>query len=82
MGHRATHSPAVAGGTAGRSKRSDPALHKLEQQASISAEWALSENNRPAKYYPLTPAGRRALNAETAQWDRLSAAINLVVRPT
>ena len=59
-----------------------PALHKLEQQGWIEAEWALSENNRRAKYYRLTPAGRKALRAETAQWARLSAAISLVVKPT
>jgi len=59
-----------------------PALHKLEQQGRIEAEWALSENNRRAKYYKLTAAGRRALKSETAQWERLSTAISLVVRPT
>jgi PadR family transcriptional regulator len=58
-----------------------PALHKLEQQGWIEAEWAPSENNRRAKYYQLTAAGRKALKAETAQWERLSAAISLVVRP-
>jgi PadR family transcriptional regulator PadR len=58
-----------------------PALHKLEQQGWIEADWAGSENNRRAKYYTLTPAGRKALKAETAQWERLSAAISLVVRP-
>jgi transcriptional regulator len=59
-----------------------PALHKLEQQGWIEAEWALSENNRRAKYYRLTVAGRKALKTETAQWERLSGAISLVVRPT
>jgi len=58
-----------------------PALHKLEQQGWIEAEWAQSENNRRAKYYKLTAAGRKALKAETAQWERLSTAISLVVRP-
>ena len=58
-----------------------PALHKLEQQGWIKAEWALSENNRRAKYYELTAAGRRALKSETAQWERLSAAISLVIKP-
>jgi PadR family transcriptional regulator PadR len=57
-----------------------PALHKLEQQGWIAAEWAVSENNRRAKYYQLTAAGRKALKAETAQWERLSAAISLVVK--
>jgi PadR family transcriptional regulator PadR len=58
-----------------------PALHKLEQQGWISAEWALSENNRRAKYYKLTASGRKALKVETAEWERLSAAISLVVKP-
>lgn len=58
-----------------------PALHKLEQQGWVEAEWAPSENNRRAKYYKLTAAGRKALKAETAQWERLSAAISLVVKP-
>lgn len=59
-----------------------PALHKLEHQGWIDAEWALSENNRRAKYYRLTAAGRKALKTETAQWQRLSGAISLVVKPT
>jgi PadR family transcriptional regulator PadR len=58
-----------------------PALHKLEQAALIKAEWAMSDNNRRAKYYTLTATGRKALRHETAQWERLSAAISLVVRP-
>src|SRR5213083_3229683 len=55
-----------------------PALHKLEQQGWVEAEWAPSENNRRAKYYTLTAAGRKALKTETAQWERLSAAISLI----
>jgi PadR family transcriptional regulator len=58
-----------------------PALHKLEQQGWIEAEWAVSENNRRAKYYTLTSAGRKAMKTETAQWERLSAAISLIVKP-
>ncbi|HEV8363206.1 MAG TPA: PadR family transcriptional regulator [Gemmatimonadaceae bacterium] len=58
-----------------------PALHKLEQQGLIEAEWASSENNRRAKYYKLTAAGRKALKTETATWERLSTAISLVVKP-
>jgi PadR family transcriptional regulator PadR len=57
-----------------------PSLHKLEQNGWISAEWALSENNRRAKYYTLTRAGRKTLERETAQWERLSAAISGIVR--
>src|SRR5205823_2463958 len=58
-----------------------PALHKLEQQGWIEAEWRVSEKNRRAKYYKLTAAGRKALKIETAQWQRLSAAIALIVKP-
>ena len=57
-----------------------PALHKLEQNGWIAAEWRPSENNRRAKYYSLTKAGQKVLDRETAQWERLSAAISLVVR--
>jgi PadR family transcriptional regulator, regulatory protein PadR len=56
-----------------------PALHKLEQQGWIEAEWKVSENNRRAKYYALTRAGRHALEKEAEQWERLSAAISLIV---
>lgn len=59
-----------------------PALHKLEQHGWIEARWGESENNRRAKYYSLTTAGRKALARETAEWERLSAAISLVVKPT
>jgi len=59
-----------------------PALHKLEHNGWIDAKWGESENNRRAKYYSLTRAGRKALQAETVQWGRLSAAIALVIRPT
>ena len=59
-----------------------PALHKLEQQGWIDAEWAPSENNRRAKYYKLTSTGRKALKIENARWERLSAAISLIVKPT
>src|SRR5918992_3686967 len=54
-----------------------PALHKLEQQGWIEAEWKVSENNRRAKYYSLTRAGRKALAEETKQWERLASAITL-----
>src|SRR6201993_4789751 len=49
-----------------------PALHKLEQEGWIAAEWKPSENNRRAKFYSLTRLGRRHLEKETAKWDRLS----------
>ena len=57
-----------------------PALHKLEQQGWITSEWKASENNRRAKFYSLTRPGRRYLEKEAANWDRLSAAISAVVR--
>jgi DNA-binding PadR family transcriptional regulator len=58
----------------------DPSLHKLEQNGWITAKWATSDNNRRAKYYTLTRAGRKALDQEAAQWERLAAAITLIVR--
>ena len=56
-----------------------PALHRLEQQGWIKAKWAESETGRQAKFYSLTAAGRKQLETETADWKRLSTAINLVV---
>jgi PadR family transcriptional regulator PadR len=56
-----------------------PSLHKLEQNGWISSKWAISENNRRAKYYTLTRSGRKAMDQEAAQWARLSTAIGLVV---
>ena len=57
-----------------------PALHRLEHQAWIEAEWGDSENNRRAKYYSLTKAGRARLKAEEQSWDRLSAAVQVVLK--
>ena len=57
-----------------------PALHRLEQKAWIKAKWAETETGRQAKFYSLTAAGRRQLEKEAANWDRLSSAINLVVQ--
>ena len=59
-----------------------PALHKLEEQGWIAAEWQTTENNRRAKIYALTPPGRRYLQQETANWERLSQAITHIVRLT
>ncbi|MFC5861166.1 PadR family transcriptional regulator [Acidicapsa dinghuensis] len=56
-----------------------PALHRLEQQGWITAKWAESETGRQAKFYSLTTAGREQLEKETANWTRLSQAINLIV---
>ncbi|HLJ49629.1 MAG TPA: PadR family transcriptional regulator [Bryobacteraceae bacterium] len=57
-----------------------PALHKLEQQGWITAEWKATENNRRAKFYSLTRLGRGQLEKEAANWTRLSDAISNVVR--
>src|SRR5918994_5806131 len=57
-----------------------PALHRLEQQAWIKAEWRPAETGRMAKFYSLTRAGRKQLEKELASWTRLSSAINLVIR--
>ena len=52
-----------------------PALHRLEEHGFLKAEWGESENNRRAKFYRLTPAGRRRLEAETQSWERVVAAM-------
>jgi len=57
-----------------------PALHKLEQSALIKADWQTTENNRRAKFYSLTKLGQKQLDAETANWERLSSAISSVVK--
>src|SRR5258706_6838874 len=57
-----------------------PALHKLEQEGWIKAEWKTSENNRRAKFYALTRLGNKQLESETANWKRLSSAISRVVQ--
>jgi transcriptional regulator len=57
-----------------------PALYRLEHQGLLRSEWGRSENNRRAKYYGLTAAGRRRLGEETASWKRLAAAMSLALR--
>ena len=59
-----------------------PALYRLEEQGWITSEWGSSENNRQAKYYSLTRAGRKQLAEETENWARLSAAINQILQTT
>ena len=56
-----------------------PALYRLEQQGWITSEWGSSENNRQAKFYELTKAGRKQLTEETENWERLSAAIGQIL---
>ena len=58
-----------------------PALHRLEYKGWIRADWGLSENNRKARFYRLTAAGRKQLETELKSWERLSAAIGLVLTP-
>ena len=57
-----------------------PALHRLEHQGWIEAEWSISELGRRAKYYHLTPSGRRQLAIEASEWERMSAAIERVMK--
>ena len=57
-----------------------PALHKLEQEGWITAEWKQTENNRRAKFYSLTRLGRKQLDSEAANWELLSSAITAVIR--
>ena len=57
-----------------------PALYRLEDQGWIKSEWGISENNRKAKFYSLTAAGRKQLAAESSNWAKLSAAINLIMK--
>jgi transcriptional regulator len=59
-----------------------PALLRLEQRGWIASKWGTSENNRKAKFYSLTRAGRKQLEQETESWDRMSAMINRVLRTT
>jgi PadR family transcriptional regulator PadR len=57
-----------------------PALHRLEARGLIASEWGSSENNRKAKFYEITSAGRRQLDAERKAWERFSGAIDLILR--
>jgi len=58
-----------------------PALHRLEGRGWIASFWGTSENNRRARYYRLTPAGRRQLTEQTNRWDAMVRAINRILRP-
>ena len=58
-----------------------PALHRLEDRDWIASFWGTSENNRKARYYRLTPAGRKQLTEQTTRWERLVNAVNRVLRP-
>ena len=58
-----------------------PALHRLEDRGWVASFWGTSENNRKARYYRLTPAGREQLSARTSRWQELVAAVNRVLKP-
>ena len=58
-----------------------PALHRLENRGYLASFWGTSENNRKAKYYRLTPSGRKSLAAETSRWEQLVHAIGRVMKP-
>src|SRR5215471_15079065 len=59
-----------------------PALHRLEMRGWIASFWGTSENNRRARYYRLTPKGRKQLEAQTNRWDEIVRAVNRILRPT
>jgi transcriptional regulator len=59
-----------------------PALHRLEHQGWIAADWGASENNRRARFYALTKAGRKQLTTEVEKWERLSAGVKLLLQRT
>ncbi len=59
-----------------------PALYRLEDRGWIESEWGVSENNRKARFYKLTPTGRKQLVEERSNWERISTAVNLVLRTT
>ena len=58
-----------------------PALHRLEDRGWVASFWGTSENNRKARYYRLTPAGRKQLDRRTSRWGQLVSAVNRVLRP-
>src|SRR6266436_5250274 len=58
-----------------------PALHRLESQGLIESEWGVSENNRRARFYKLTPRGRKRINVEISNWRRIVEAVNRVIDP-
>jgi PadR family transcriptional regulator, regulatory protein PadR len=57
-----------------------PALYRMEAEGLIKAEWGVSDNNRKARYYELTAAGRKRLTSEQEHWERIASAVNLVLR--
>ena len=59
-----------------------PALYRMEERGWITSEWDVSENNRRAKFYKLTAAGRKQLAAETESWERFTGAVDLILKTT
>ena len=59
-----------------------PALHRLEERGWIRSEWGASDNNRRARFYKLTAAGRKQLTAQTESWERFTGAVNLILKTT
>jgi PadR family transcriptional regulator, regulatory protein PadR len=59
-----------------------PALYRLEEKGWIQSDWGISDNNRKARFYKLTPAGRKQLVEQRSNWERLSTAVNLVLKTT
>jgi PadR family transcriptional regulator PadR len=59
-----------------------PALYRLEEKGWIQSDWGISDNNRKARFYKLTPAGRKQLVEQRSNWERLSSAVNLVLKTT
>jgi PadR family transcriptional regulator PadR len=82
-GHRIAHSIEATSGDVLRIDHGSlyPALQRLERRGWVAAEWGASENNRRARYYRLTAAGRKQLGAETSRWEQLSQAIARVLAP-
>ena len=82
-GHRIAHSIEQTSGDVLKIDHGSlyPALQRLERRGWIAADWGTSENNRRARYYRLTPAGRRQLAAETTKWEQLTRAIARVLDP-
>ena len=79
LGHLAADPADLRGRAANNQGSLYPALHRLEQQGLIEAEWGNSENNRQAKFYQLTREGRKQLAEETRNWERLSGAVARVL---
>ena len=81
LGYRTTNPASVERRASNWAGSLYPALHRLEYKGWIKSEWGASENNRKAKFYSLTAMGKKQLETELKGWERLTAAIGLVLRP-